>query len=309
MANTIASAIGQTQLYNDMVLKGFVATLAPLMTFAHDVSPAPSDRGYTVNVSFVPSGSTPTAFVAGTGYTTFNSTRESKAVSLNNHYWVGSSLSDKEIAESALVKLEDTAFNDGAELATYVFQNVISNITASAFANGHNVSSSSLYTVDELITARKLAGNLKMPSNGRNVILNINAFHSLLKDDDLKYIYKGDNNTVTTGRIQNLFGLQNVWEVNGYPTTLVSGSNKQVGIFAVKDALLFANRYLAPQPEAASAGVVSAPLTDPTTGLTIGVRTWYDATLGQTKRVYECLWGSAVGNNKAAINLTATVDI
>jgi hypothetical protein len=65
-------------------------------------------------------------------------------------------------------------------------------------------------------------------------------------------------------------------------------------------------RYLQPQPEAAGAGVVSSALTDPTTGVTIGVRTWYDPALGQTKRVYEALWGSAVGNPNAAINLTVS---
>jgi hypothetical protein len=278
------------------------------MSFANDVSPAASERGYTVNVSFVPSGSAATAWASATGYNTFNSTRESKTVTLDQHYYVGSSLNDKEIAESSLVKLEDTAFNDGAQLATYVFQNVISKISGSNFANGYNAASSSLYTVDDLIAVRKTAGNLKMPVTNRNVILNVIAFHCLLKDEDLKYISRGTAGTVENGTIQNLFGVKNVWEVNGYPTTLVSGSNKQVGVFVCPDALLFAMRYLQPQAEAASAGVSAQPLTDPTTGITIGVRQWYDASLGQTKRVYEALWGSGVGNSSGAINLTATVD-
>lgn len=305
MANNIAAAVGQTQIYNDFVLKGFVATLAPLMSFANDVSPAPSERGYTVNVSFVPSGSSPTAFVEGTGYTGFNSTREAKAVSLDKHYYVGSSLSDKEIANSSLVKLEDTAYNDGAELATYIFQDVISKISGSNFPNGYQLAgSASLVTADSLIQARKVAGNLKVPVNNRNIILNVDAYHGLLSDDDFKYIYKGNTETVSNGVITNFFGVKNVWETNGYPTGLVSGSARQVGTLVSKDALLFAMRYLQPAPEASGAGVVSAPLTDPTTGITIGVRTWYDPTVGATKRVYEALWGSAVGNNKAAINLT-----
>jgi len=309
MANTIATAIGQTQLYNAGVLKGFVSTLAPLMSFARDVSPSPAEKGYTVNVSFVPSGSTPFAVAAATGYNAFNSTREAKAVSLDQHFAVASALSDREIAESPIVRLEDTAYNDGAELATKVFQSVISKITGSSFPNGYNVASSSVYTVDELVGARKLAGNLKMPLNSRNVILNVNAFHGLLKDDDLKYIYRGNTTTTDQGTLTNVFGYKNIWEVNGFPTGQVSGSNKQVGVLVTPDALLFAMRYLQPAPEAASAGVASESLTDPSTGITIGVRTWYDATLGQTKRVYEALWGSAVGNSNAAIQLTATVDI
>lgn len=308
MGNNIDTTIAQTQLYNQNVLKGFVSTVAPLTAFATDFSPAAAERGYTVNVSFVPSGSAPFAVAGSTGYNTFNSTRELKSVSLDQHYAVGAQLSDREIANSTLIRLEDTAFNDGAELGTKVFQSVASVISGSNHPNGYNVSSSSLMTVDDLIAIRKIAGNNKMPMSSRNIVLNVNAIHGLLKDDDLKYIYKGSSETVSTGTIKDVFGFKNVWEVNGFPTGLVSGSNKQIGFAAVPDAVCVAMRTLTPPPEAAAAGVNYEVLTDAQTGISLGVRTWYDPTLGVTKRVYEALWGAAVGNRNGAINITATVD-
>lgn len=308
MANTIATAIGQEQLYNSQVLKGFVETLAPFRAFVTDVSPAPAEKGYTVNVSYIPSGSAPYQVVDGTGYNSFNSTREAKSVSLDKHYAVGAALSDREISNSSIVRIEDTAYNDGARLATYVFQDVVGAISASSFPLGHNVNSSSLFTLDTLIDVRKKASQNYWPTTNRNVILNVNPFTALLKDDDMKYIYSGDTQSVKGQSITDKAGFRNIWEVNGFPSNMVSGSNIVMGLAVVPDAMIFANRFLAPAPEAAAAGVTVEALTDPTTGLTIGSRKWYDPTTGQVRRVYECLWGKAVANNKGAISITCTVD-
>lgn len=307
MPNTTDTAVAQTQLYDDYVLKGFVSTLAPLMIFSTDISPAPSERGYTVNISYLPSGSNP--YEVGTsGYNSFATTRVSKTVTIDQHYAVGSALSDKEIANSTLMKIEDSAYNDGAALATYVFQNVVGKISGSNFAAGVNVATSSNLTSDDLLNVRKFAGNLKIPLNGRAIVLNVNGMHGLLKDDDLKYIYRGTTDATMEGVVGKFFGVNGVYEVNGYPTDIVSGSNKGIGFLASKDALLFASRTLTPSPLASDAGVQYSVISDSTTGLSLGVRRWYDATLGTEKRIYEALWGSAVGNPKAAVNITATVD-
>ena len=307
MANTTATAVGQEQLYNANVLKGFVETLTPLTAFVTDVSPSAAEKGYTVNVSYVPSGSAAFSVTDGTGYTSFNSTRQNKSVSLDRHYAVGAALSDREMSNSSIVRIEDTAYNDGAVLATYVFQDVLGAISASSFPNGYNVASSSLFSVDHLVGVRKVCSNAKWPAMQRNVILNVNPYVALLKDDDLKYIYKGDSTVINTAKITNTFGFDNIWESNAFPT-LVSGSTTVMGLAVNPNAVIFASRYLAPAPEAAQAGLQSEALTDPSTGITIGMRKWYDLTTGQVKRVYECLWGRAVANTNAAINITCTVD-
>lgn len=307
MANTTATAIGNQQLYNNAVLRGFVATVAPLRAFSLDVSPAPAEKGQTVNVTFVPSGSAVQAWTDAGGYTTQTGTREAISVALSNHYFVGTALSDIEIANSSLVRLEDMGMQNGRDLGLYVLQNVLSAVSASSFPTGHLVSTSSLLTVDDLVTVRKTASQLKWGLT-RNIITNVNGFYALLKDDDLKYIYRGDSNVVQNGQITNVFGWNNIYEANGFPSNMLSGSTTPVyGMAVTPDALCVAMRYLTPAPE--SNGIVeSYPLTDPATGITIGARKWYDANAGKTKLVYECVWGKAVANKYAAINLAAGLD-
>lgn len=307
MANTTATAVGNQQLYNDFVLKGFVATIAPLRSFSFDASPAPGEKGQSVNMTFVASGSAASSWTEANGYTISTGTRAAITVALSNHQFVGTALTDIEIANSSLMRLEDQALMDGRRLGLTVLSDVISAITGSTHSNGYNFASSSLVTVDGLVAVRKVASQLSWGLT-RNIILNVNGFGALLLDDDLKYIYRGDSNAVQNGTLQNIFGWQNVYEASGYPTTLVSGSNTQIGCAVTPDALAVAMRYLTPAPEAA--GIVEAyPLTDQATGITLGYRKWYDPDLGKVKSVYECVWGKTVGNPNGAINLTATVDV
>jgi hypothetical protein len=306
MANASATAISQQQLYNQGVLNGFVSILAPLRAFTTDLSPAPAEKGYTVNVSFIPSGSNAAQFVEGTGYTVQAATREARSISLSNHWFVSTALTDFEIANSSLMRIEDTAFQQGAALGKYVFQNIAAKLSGSNFAVGSNQSSSSAYTVANLIDARKLATDLNW--NGqKNIIVNPTVYAALLKDTKMLYINRGDDQTVKTGVMSNVFGWDNIFESTAYPlTTQVSGSNIQVGACVDPNAVLVAMRYLQPQDDGGKQLIEAFPISDPVSGITLGYRKWYDANLGQVKSVYECVWGSAVGNANAAINLTAT---
>jgi hypothetical protein len=308
MSNTISTAVGQQQLYNNFVLQGFVDVLSPLMGFSTDLSPAAVEKGYTVNVSYFSGSAAPSQFVEGTGYANQTSTQTAKAVSLSNHYFVSNALSDAEMANSSLVRIEDRGIQLGAELASYVFQNVISNITATNHGNNvYSTTSSSAYRVSDIIAVRKLASNLKWGEQGRNIIINPNVAYGLLQDAYYKYDARGDGSTTVTGNLPTTFGF-NMNESTAYPTNITSGSLKQVGIAANSNALLFASRYLAPGDEGKTL-IDAYPLTDPNgSGLTIGYRKWYNPVLGTVQSVFECVWGSGVGNPAAAINLYASVD-
>jgi hypothetical protein len=307
MANTTSTAIGQQQLYNDAVLRGFVQALAPLRAFSIDASPAPAEKGYTVNMTFIPSGSTPVAWSETTGYAIHGATRTAKAISLSNHYFNSTALTDIEIANSSLMKIEDTAYNQGAALGNYVFDNVISYISGSNFSNNLNVATASALTVANLISVRKKATDLGWGA-ARNVILNPTAFASILADTKLLYLNRGATDAVQMGTLSNCFGWQNVYETAAFPTDLQSGSNFNLGCAVTPDALLVAMRYLQPAGDEGNKQLIDAyPLTDPAgSGITLGFRKWYDPDLGKVKAVYECVWGVSVGNPAGAINITST---
>lgn len=305
--NFNSTAIDKTVIYDAHVLKGYVATLLPLTVFCNNFSAAAVQRGATVTSTFMPSGSAAVPFVEGVGYSFSGSTRQDITITLNKHYYVASRLGDEEKQNSSLVNIEDTAYQQGATLAAYLFSDVSSGVSGSNFSNGYNVASSSLYRVTDLIGIRKLASNLNWGLN-RNIVINPNVAAGLLSDTAIQAQCRGDASAVREGVLKNVFGWNNIFESNALASGQVSGSNKQVGFAATSDALAFASRYFAPAPEANAMGLEAYALTDPTTGITIGVKKFYDINLAQSKTIYETVWGWVVANPKAAINLTATID-
>jgi len=307
MANTTGAGVGNQQLYNDNVLKGFVASLAPLMVFTWDVSPAPAEKGQAVNVVFIPSGSTPQAWAEGTGYSIQTATRVARQVTLSNHYFVSTGLTDIEIANSSLMKIEDTAFNQGASLGNYVFASIAATITGSNF-NGNdkwfNVATASAYATADLVKVRKQASNLNWGAN-RNIVVTPQAYYGLLNDTRMLWTNRGDTDAVKQGVLRDVYGWNNVFESTGLPTQ-VSSSNNQIGFAATPDACLCAMRYLMPGDEGGKQLIEAYPLVDERSGIVLGYRKWYDPNLGQVKSVYEAVWGSTLGNSQAAIILTAT---
>lgn len=303
MAN--ANSNMTTNLYSDQVLKGFVDYLAPLRIFSLDASPSPVEKGQAVVVPFIISGSTPASWAESTGYAVQTNTRTGKTCTMSSHYFVFSGLTDIEAANSSITSLEQVAYNQGASLASTVFTSIATNFTSSNFSSTTNIVSSSLMTVDKLIDIRKTVADLKWPEGNRNVILNSNAFRYLLKDDDLKYIYRGEANTVQTAQIKNVFGWSGVWENNLLPST--DAALELVGVAVNPDALIVANRYLKPQDN--NILIEAYPVSDPASGLTLGYRRWYDAQYGRMVSVYECVWGATVGNSAAASLITADIDV
>jgi len=296
MANTNTTMT--TNLYLDQALKGFVDYFVPINVWTVDASPAPTQRGAAVVVPFVISGSTAADWTEALGYVAQNATREGKTVTLNKHKYVYTYLTDTEVANSSITSLMQVAYNQGASLAATVITDVMTAFTSSNFSNGQLLNSSSLVTVDSLVDVRAAVSALKWPEVDRNVIMKSTPFKFLLKDDDLKYIYRGSTEVVTGAQIRNVFGWNGVFENNLLPS-LDGGNNATLAHVACnKDCLIVANRYLAPQDGHKYS--FAAPATDPASGLTLGMREWYDENLGRKISVIECSYGYAVGNSAAA---------
>lgn len=291
-----------TQLYLDAVLKGFTDYFVPLNIFSLDASPSPVQRGQTVRVPFIISGSTAQDF-SGT-YSAQASTRQGLDVTINKHKFVYAATTDTELADSAIASLEQVGHNQGESLAAAVLTDIFTVFTGSNFSNGQTLASSSLVTVDSLVDVRAAVSALKWPEAGRNVIMKSTPFKFLLKDDDLKYIYRGDAQAITSAQIKNVFGWNGIYENNLLPT---SDSGATLAHVAVnRDAVIIANRYLAPQ--SGHAYSAAQALTHKPSGLVLGVRKWYDNDTGELRNIIECNYGYRVGNPAAAYLTRVTVN-
>jgi len=75
---------------------------------------------------------------------------------------------------------------------------------------------------------------------------------------------------------------------------LIPGNSENlVGFAAHPSAFAIAMRYL--KPTDGHKYSKAEPLTDPATGITIGVREWYDENSGSIRKVWECQFGHVLG--------------
>jgi hypothetical protein len=294
MANTATNMT--TQVYLDWTLKGFTDYFVPMNIWTLDASPAPVDRGSQVVVPFVISGSVAQDWAAATGYVAQSATREGLQLNINKHKYVYTHLNDTEVANSAITSLQQVAYNQGAGLAAAVATDILTVFTSSNYSNGATLDSASLVSVSSLIDVREAVSGLKWPEVGRNIIMKSKGFKFLLKDNDLKYIYRGSGEVQTGAQIRNVFGWEGVYENNLLPS-LDSGKTL-AHVSCNRDAVLVANRYLAPQEGHKYSVAVAA--THPESGITLGLREWYDEAYGRKNSVIECSYGYRVGNPAAA---------
>jgi hypothetical protein len=217
-------------------------------------------------------------------------------LNIDKHKYVYTHLTDTEVANSAITSLQQVAYNQGASLAASVATDIMTVFTSSNYSNGQTLASASLVTVDELVNVRESVAGLKWPEIGRNIIMKSKGFKFLLKDDDLKYIYRGSTEVVTGAQVRNVFGWEGVYENNLLPTSDRQGTLAFVA--CNRDAVIVANRYLAPQDGHKYSSAIAA--THPESGITLGLREWYNEDLGRKNSVIECSYGYRVGNSAAA---------
>lgn len=279
-------------LLADVALEAFVSALAPLQAFTLNASPKPADRGDKVKVLTVPNQDAAATFSASTGYQMQDADATGVDVSLNQHVYCSWALTDSEIANAPQVEVETFAKQKGFQLAKKVFQTVLAGLTSanygtSALVHDHQIDA------DDIAELRGVIGALNWPEDQRALVLPSTYLANLFKDAALQNASAlGDTSVIRDGVLRRVLGF------NVYESNLVPNNNEHIaGFVARPEGMLVAMRYLQP---AAEANIIEArAVTDPATGMTFGLRRWYNPDFGQVRSVIECVFGSAVGNNTA----------
>lgn len=288
MANTLTTLTNT--IITDKVLEGFTNALTAIRVFATDLSSAVlGQRGDSVKVLYVPSTSTAADF-AGT-YSKQDSTAVGKSVSIDKHKFVDYNLTDKELVDKPQLSLESFGYQKGQDLALAVWLDIMSAITNANYGAAAHTGLAANFDSDDVIDLGQACTAAKWRKFGRNLILDDAFYGNLLKDTAIKNASAyGGSEGIRKGMIPSLGSFDGIYEAPALPA---NGEN--LGGFAVlPDALLVAMRYLAPQ--SGHAYSAARPLTDPDTGMTLGVREWYDNDTGTSRVVIEANYGYAVGN-------------
>jgi len=276
------------EIFSRNALEGFVSTLAPLRAWSRNFSPDRAQAGNDVLVPLIGS-LTATTFSA---YNICDGTKTVVTVSINKHKHIAVGQNDLSAAGSSMSNLEDFSFQQGAALGLLVFQDIFSLVTTGNYSLATAVSVVD-FGVAQIRAGRLMLSQAKVPTMGRALILDAAPFDNLLGISNFIQVnLSGSDAALRDGQIGKVLGLT-VYETNALP-----GTNSVMGLIGHPNAIAVAARYLAPQM--GNTYEAAYPVTDPDTGLTIGVRKHYDNNTGTRYLNLECNYGYSKGITNGA---------
>lgn len=290
---TINTALND-KLIAQTALESFVADMEGLALFTTSYSSEVVRRGATVEVPLV-ANLTATSFADD--YTADGGTLNNVSVSINNHRIVTVSISDTEYSKSSVAEVTKFSTQAGKALAQAVLESVYSlfvTTASSAAQYAATLTNLSAFTLTNARSLRKALSDSKAPQTDRALILNTTLYDSLLSQSGLLDASQfGARDTIADGRVPRVLGM-NVYESLVLPTNSISLS----GIAVHPNAVAIAVRSL--EPQAPSEYLAAQTVTDPQTGLTIGVRRFYRPETGKHHMAFEAVWGASRAITAAA---------
>lgn len=287
MSNSITGI--NDDIISQGVLDGFVAALLPLQAFTVSFNADAAKRGDKISIPRISAADAAVTKVAGADYVIQDLDSDAVEITLGQPVYVSGSLTDVEVASSSVLNLELYGKQKGAQLGKKVVQDIMSNITLANFGAAGFTGAASAFDVDAAIDLATLCDTANMPEDMRGLVLKETYYSNLLKDQSVTVLQAyGSTGPLQDGKMPRLAGF------DLYKSTLIPANGENLVGFAVHpSALAVAIRYLAPQE--GNGYIRAEALTDAATGITIGVREWYDQDSGTKKKVWECCYGSAVG--------------
>lgn len=301
MANTIDSDLYGITVANKAI-EQFKKALKPLTTFSTDFSAQIGQKNESIAVALTTAPTAAANFDPSTGYVRQDTTVGETMVTLNGHKFVSWFIQDTDASTSNYLSLENLGVEKANALATAVWQDILSLVTAANYGNtaaDKITVAASAFDKDDVDALALLCDNADWPDmdGQRNLILKPSHFRALLGDEVTSADSYGNAQLV-----QNPSADGQGWPLSDFrvhkASSVPANSENLVGIACNPLAMALVMRYLTPagggQP-----GSIYFPVSDAETGITMGYREFYDDSAGQRVAVLECWYGKAVGNNKA----------
>lgn len=305
MASTSFDSDLAGKIISANALEAFSASLAPVNSFSTSFNDDAQSVGSQVIVPFISEfAATGTSQVGdfSEGSSTYDDTGTTgiteSTVALSSHKRVTWELNDIQAANYSTASLERFGKQKGADLAKAVFQDILSAVTSSNFADSV-AEASSTFDAEDIIEIRK-----EMVNNGGDIsqcalILAPDYYAGLLADDRFKADAYGSDDAIKGGNVPSVVGIPSVFESNAIP----DNSENLVGLLVHPSAIAVAMRYLAPLDPSAYGR--ADRLTDEN-GLVMGYREFYSPEKGKQFATLESLYGYATVNGDAIIRITSS---
>lgn len=262
----------------------------PLRAFTRDFSEDIATKGESVTTR-VPSGVT--AQDLSSGYSATDVTSTAKTITLSNFQGFVYGFTDAEVSKAGNLDWLQGVFMAPALEATLnkVMDDLLALVLNATFS-ANEVITAANFDVDEIADLAADLSTAKVPKSERALLLPPTYYASIQKDTVVQDAssYNGPD-AVREHAARRIHGF-NVYEYSDIPTN----SENLAAIALHPSALLLAAR----QPATPSdPGLQVENVTDPTTGLPLQFRSWYDPDSGVYKVSMGVLYGVAAGNATA----------
>ncbi len=285
MANTLnglnLAAIAQS------VLDNLSAQHTPVSAFTTDFSSEIADQGESITTRIATAVS---AGDASSGYSATDVTSSAKTVTLNQHKHFTMAFTDLEIAKGGMNMLERTFVRPATHaVINSMVDALMALVVNSEFGNKATVTSSN-FGADDVATLAGDLTTLNVPKDERALIIKPAYYASLAQDNAIQASYASTlDDSIRNHSVPRVHGF-NVYEYSDIP----SNSENLEGFACGPEALLIAARQPA-IPQNWSGAVES--VTDPDSGLTIQLRSWYEGKDGKQMITATTIFGVLVGSN------------
>ncbi len=277
-------------------LKQLQAALPILGQIATDHSKENARFGETIIVHEVAAAAA-IPFDPAVGYVPSDRTQVDIPVTLNKHKHHTYGVSVQEASSSRVDLIKRFGLNAAYAIGAAVVSDICALITNANFANkttkalGAGGDGFDRKTAIAIATALSKRG---VPPLGRFMLLNPDYYGSLSMDlTMLQVLLARGAQAVETGKLPNVHGFE-VSEFVDLPTN----DENLVGFAGTRTALALATR-IPDDPGKGESNCRISTVTDESTGLSLQVREWYEATLAQYRRTYTLMYGVAKGQTSA----------
>lgn len=284
MANTLGG-INLAQIAQE-TLRTLVHQFFPLSAFTTDFNDDIKDKGESVATRVV------TAVAAqdlSGGYSATDVTTTAKTITLNQFKGFVYAFTDAEVSKAGDAGWLQRMIVDPAIAATReaVMDTILALVTVANFSSGGVITSAN-FDADDLADLAGTLSTAKVPKGNRFAMLSPTYFASLGKDNAIQVANAyGDRGPVVDNRIPRVHGFD-IFEYTDIPTN----GESLAGIVGGREGLIIAARQPA-TPQYFTGDIEN--ITDPTTGLPIQLRAWYDHNNGKVMFSMGVLYGASVG--------------
>lgn len=295
-----------TNINNDIVTNKLIMALkpmlAPLRAFCLDLSDEARQAGDIVTVRVPTIASTVSTKVSHGDYSVSGNTLTRVQVTLGEPTYVGWSNDDVEQSLTSTNLADIFAFDKAHTLAKSILNTAYNLITSGNFSTEIGTYDPTMFDKDDVIDIRKAAVKADIPVGQSTLILDNDLYASLLKS--LGYSVTGDALATRAGDVGRLVGFREVIEANTLSDSTPGTGDLLGGFVAYPSAIAMASRYLAPGE--GNTYSRAEPLVDQETGVTLGLRSWYDNDSGVSKNVIESVFGASVSQAGALKRILKT---